>query len=84
MIGNRFHPETVRLEDVAVPKIPAEIACVCVYVRSDGYSSEEVLLKWIEPRDKAVEFDPTGENMPQFVMDDFDLTECTYNKTKRQ
>jgi len=36
------------------------------------------VLKWIQPRESAVEFDPGGEDKSQFIIDDFLLKNCSY------
>jgi len=57
--------------------------CLLIYRRSStvGYSTDDVILKWIDPRHKAVQFDKTGEELPQFVIKDFDLDDCSFNDT---
>jgi len=48
---------------------------------SVDYSLETIELKWIVPRDSAVQFDPGGEDDSQFIIKYFVLTNCTHNST---
>jgi len=45
------------------------------------YSLESLVLKWIQPRDSAVQFDPGGKDDSQFIIDTFVLQNCTYYST---
>ena len=55
-------------------------ACVRA-VRAVDYSVETIVLKWIQPNDKAVQFDPGGEDKSQFIIRKSLLRNCSYNKT---
>ena len=50
-------------------------------VRAVDYSVETIVLKWIQPNDKAVQFDPGGEDKSQFIIRKSLLRNCSYNKT---
>jgi len=45
------------------------------------YSLETLALRWIQPRESAVQFDPGGEDDSQFIINDFVLKNCSYNST---
>jgi len=45
------------------------------------YSLETIALKWIQPRESAVQFDPGGEDDSQFIINDFVLKNCSYLST---
>ena len=51
--------------------------CVCLV----DYSLETIVLKWIHPRHKAVEFDDGGKDDSQFSIKNFVLQNCSYNST---
>ena len=53
----------------------------CRAVRAVDYSVETIVLKWIQPNDKAVQFDPGGEDKSQFIIRKSLLRNCSYNKT---
>ena len=55
---------------------------VCVFLESVDYPTEQLTLRWITPRDQAVEFDPGGEDRSQFTIQGFHLRDCSYNSTK--
>ena len=45
------------------------------------YSLETLALKWIQPRESAVQFDPGGEDDSQFIINKFVLKNCSYNSS---
>jgi len=56
-------------------------ACVCVCVCVVDYSVETIDLRWIQPKDSAVQFDPGGEDKSQFIIRESVLQNCSYNKS---
>jgi len=54
-----------------------DVSSLCVV----DYSLETLELRWITPREKAVEFDPGGKDDSQFIINDFVLTNCSSNAT---
>ena len=46
-----------------------------------GYTMDTIVFKWLTPKDKAVQFDKGSKAMPQFVIQDFDLLDCSKNDT---
>ena len=52
------------------------------YFFTVGYTTDTILFKWIEPKEKAVEFDKTGQEQPESVVNtDVLLEDCSYNDT---
>jgi hypothetical protein len=52
-----------------------------ISVLTVDYTMDTVVLKWITPKEKAVQFDPGGEDDSQFIIDDWNLYDCSYNTT---
>jgi len=51
---------------------------------TDGYDSSVVEYKWFHPKEKAVEFDPGGKELPHMVINNFVLEDCSYNDTSSE
>jgi len=53
-------------------------------LHADGYDSRVVKYAWFHPKEKAVQFDPGGKELPHMNIHDFVLEDCSYNDSSSE